>query len=148
MKRLKRTALVLAGAGLPVMALVIHWTRAVSDNPEPVAWDQEACAECHMLISDRRFAAQLQTARGQTLNFDDPACLMTYVAHQHPSVRAIYFRDSQSARWLKADHAGFVRSTDSPMGGGLRAVSLSTAEALGYDETLREIEQGASMEGK
>jgi copper chaperone NosL len=148
MRRAKRTILILAGLAMPMMILAIHRAQAVSDGPQPIAWDQEACAECHMLISERGFAAQLQTTSGQTLNFDDPACLMMYVARQHPSVRAVYFRDSESTRWLRSDEAAFVRSAQSPMGRGLEAVSSSRSGALSFAQALREIEQGGRIEGK
>lgn len=148
MRRPKRTMLTVAGLALPLMIVVIHRAQAISDGPQPIAWDQEACAECHMLISDGSFAAQLQTGSGETLNFDDPACLMMYVSRQRPSVRAIYFRDSESARWLQSDQASFVRSGQSPMGGGLEAVSSSRPGALSYADALREIGQAEPIEGK
>jgi len=148
MTRHKTMTFMLAGLALPLMILAFHHAQTVSDGPQSIVWDQEACAECHMLISEQGFAAELQTTGGQTLDFDDPACLMTYVARQHPGVHAIYFHDSQSARWLRSDQASFVRSAQSPMGRALEAVSSSRPGALSYAEALREIEQAGPIEGK
>jgi hypothetical protein len=128
-------ALVATGA----IAFAVHQSRALPNGPQALAWDRESCLECHMLISDKRFAAQLQTANGAIRNFDDPGCLMLYVTRTHPEVRAIYFRDSQSGNWLLATDAGFVPSASTPMGHGLAAVRKNSAGAIPYQQAMKEV---------
>src|SRR6185436_17764415 len=52
--------------------------RSIPDAPTAIAYDREACAHCHMLIGDPRYAAQLVTEAGDVLDFDDPGCALRY----------------------------------------------------------------------
>lgn len=116
-----------------VLLLVVACSRG-GLGPMPIAYDKESCAYCHMLIGDPRFAAQLLTEDGDVVNFDDPGCLLRYVAEKHPRPRAIWFRDSRGERWLAAANTGFVRDPKTPMGWGVAAVERQTPGALSYDE--------------
>ncbi|HSU30598.1 MAG TPA: hypothetical protein VLJ11_05140 [Bryobacteraceae bacterium] len=131
---------------LSVIGFAVYRLQALPGGPQAVAWDRENCTECHMLISDRHFTAQLQTADGQTRNFDDPACLMKYVERQHPPVHTIYFRDSQSGAWLRSEETGFVTG-HSPMGHGLAAVSNATPGALSYAAALEFMQRANASPG-
>jgi copper chaperone NosL len=101
-----------------------------TDAPTAIRYDHEACAHCHMLIGDARYAAQLVTDGGDVLDFDDPGCLITYLAEAHPRPRHLWFRDARGDRWLDADHARFVTGAATPMGYGLAAVSDDTPGAI------------------
>ena len=103
--------------------------HSVPDAPSAIDSDHEACAHCKMLIGDPRFAAQLVTDDGDMLDFDDPGCLLRYVADAHPAVHRMFFRDSHGARWLVAPSVAFV-ATPTPMGYGYAAVDLTTPGAV------------------
>lgn len=122
-----------------VIGFAVYRIQRAPVGPQPIAWDKESCTECHMLIGDRRFAAQIQTADGRTLNFDDAACLIRYVERQRPTVRAMYFRNSASSGWLSVERSGFVRVKDSPMGGGLAAVPGATPGTLSFDQARTQV---------
>lgn len=123
-ERAQRLVLVAAGLGLVTL---VGWAVCLAqrppDGPEPVAWDREPCAHCRMHVGDPRFAAQLQTAAGETRNYDDPGCLLAELAERRrEGVRAIWFRDSTSDRWIPAADVVFVPVAPTPMGYGLAAV--------------------------
>ena len=147
MTRPKAFAGLLALAVILIIGLAVHRAQALPEGPQPVGWDREGCAECHMLISDKHFAAQLQTAAGEVLNFDDLGCLMTYIADQHPQIHALYFRESRSGEWLTPEQAGFVPTAQSPMGYGLACVCKSTPGALSYSGALDKAQHPASVQG-
>ena len=44
-----------------------------------ISFGFDACAECRMIVTDRRFGAQLTTTTGKSITFDSIACLRTYV---------------------------------------------------------------------
>jgi len=115
------------GLVLVVVALV---TCRRPSGPEPIAFDREACAHCHMLISDPSFAAQLQTADGEIFNFDDPGCLLRWRAEHVQSVRAVWFHHLRDERWLPEAEVAFVPVARTPMGYGLGAVDAATPGAL------------------
>src|SRR5262245_49367111 len=92
--------------------------RSVPDAPTAIAYDREACAHCHMLIGDSRYAAQLVTDDGDVLDFDDAGCALVYLAEHRPAVHRLWFRDTRADRWLAAPDARFVAGAATPMGYG------------------------------
>ena len=117
--------------------------RSVPDEPTAIAYDREACAHCHMLIGDRRFAAQLVTADGDILDFDDPGCALRYLAEAHPAIHRLWFRDPGRDRWLAASGVRFARGADTPMGYGLAAADPATRDALTFDQATALVAQRA-----
>jgi copper chaperone NosL len=117
------------------VAFLLAWTGQPPDGPEPIAWGDEPCAECRMHLDDRRFAAQLQTADGRTLGFDDVGCLFRFMARERPAVHAVYYRHVREDRFIPEARVRFIPVDGSPMNYGLGAIdrpergSLSLAEA-------------------
>jgi copper chaperone NosL len=101
--------------------LIAACSGGVPNGPQPIAYDKEPCTYCHMLIGDPHYAAQLITADGDVLDFDDPGCLDHYVADHHPSIAHIYYRDAHADRWLTAEEAVFEPGASTPMGWGSAA---------------------------
>jgi copper chaperone NosL len=116
------------------LALILCWVaaacRSMPDEPTAIVYDREACAHCHMLIGDPRYAAQLVTSDGKVVNFDDPGCALRYVAEIDPKIHRLWFRDGRGDRWIPAAGVGFVRGAETPMGYGLAAVDATTPGAL------------------
>lgn len=133
-------ALLITAGAVTLIAAGLRRAQAPPVGPQPVAWDRENCAECGMMISDRRFAGQLQTRDGRTLDFDDPGCLMVFLSRGQLPVRAIYFRDQSQDRWLDFADAAFVRSADSPMGRGWAAVPRGTPGSISYGQAMKQME--------
>jgi copper chaperone NosL len=114
-------ALGLAAAAALVTTLVVRSQRP-PEGPQPIVWDAEACTHCHMLIGEPGFAAQLSTDDGRVLDFDDPGCLLRYLADERPHVHALYFHHATEDRWIPGAEVAFRRVASSPMGWGLAAV--------------------------
>ena len=92
-----------------------------------------------MLVGEPKFAAQLQTREGDVLNFDDPGCLLRYVASKKPQTHAIYFNHHKEDRWLPQAQAGFVPAAPSPMGYGLAALPRQTSGALSFQQATIQV---------
>lgn len=104
-----------------------------SDAPAPIAFDREPCAHCRMVISEPRFAAQLQRESGEVESFDDPGCLLAALAADAASaapVRALWFHHVREDRWLDASRVAFEPGDRTPMGYGLGAVDAGTPGAM------------------
>lgn len=82
---------------------------------EPV-WNKQVCAHCHMVLSDPSFAAQLVTADGRRLYFDDVGCLAAYLHESPRPVARSWVR--ARAGWVEAGAARFSSGASSPMGFG------------------------------
>jgi hypothetical protein len=147
MGKLKRV-MVRAAVGLalvtPIWAL-LAWGQADPQGPVPIVWDQEACAECRMHVGEPRFAAQLQTADGLVLNFDDPGCALRFIARTGPRVRALYFHHAKEETWLKHTQTAFVPSSPSPMGYDLAAIPKGSPGALSLQEATLRVTQAKAV---
>ena len=124
---LASSALVLLG----IMAVAVFILQKPPTGPVPIDWDRANCAECKMAISDRNFAAQLQTREGEVYNFDDPGCLFVFLK-KHPDlkVRAIYFWSYTTKKWLRESETAFIRVERSPMGYGIASVPKGTPNSF------------------
>jgi len=116
-------------------------SERIPDAPQPIAWDREACAHCHMHVGDPAFAAQAIAADGRVYDFDDPGCLLAWRARraargESAPVR-VWFHKLDEDRWLPIDAVGFLPVPQSPMGSGLGAVERGRPGALGLDEATR-----------
>lgn len=146
--RVRRAIGWVAVGAVAVGGLVVALREAerLPAGPEPVAWQRATCERCRMLVGDPAFAAQLQTAAGAVLQFDDPGCLLRYEAEVAPEVHAIWFRHLREPRWVPRDRVRFLRVEPTPMGYGLGAVEdageLSYAEAQAWAES-RDAERNA-----
>lgn len=102
-------------------------------GPVAIAPD-DACAFCRMLISDRRFAAEMLDSDGTVYKFDDIACMLRFAqAHgkNAPSAHFYVSNFAHSGEWLDVSRAYFVKlqfSSSSPMASGLIAFG-STSDA-------------------
>lgn len=126
---------------LSMAVLVPLLTLACDIRPEPVHVGSEECAHCSMLISDRRFAAQLLNVRGKAFKFDSVECLRSFVqAGTVPAtdVHSVWVTDLEAGDgWIAAADAAFLSSPElrTPMGGGLAAFA-SAGDARGMAEGL------------
>ena len=88
---------------------------------EPV-WGKEPCAHCKMLVSDKRYAAQIVDEAGEHRFFDDIGCMVLWMDAHKPAVRA-WVRDATSGAWLDARTAQYVQGARTPMDFGFEAHS-------------------------
>lgn len=98
------------------------------EAPPTLHFDHEACDGCGMLVGDPAHAAAIVTRQGETLAFDDPACLFRYVADHAPSVVHLWFHDGVG--WHTEAQVAFRTDATSPMGSGLQAVPAGTPGAI------------------
>ena len=124
-----RAALIVV-VGVAAALFFIMRSEALPSGPVDVVWDHTQCAECRMSVSERAYAAQLQTIDGQVLNFDDPGCLFQYERDTRVAVHAVYYQHVREERWLPEAEAAFIEAGPSPMGYDLGAVAAGTAGAF------------------
>lgn len=135
----RRAALIVGGvlAGLLAVAGVVTWqvheSQRLPDGPVEIAWEQAACAHCHMHLSERAYAVQLQTSDGEVLNFDDPGCFFLYLAEAAPAVHEVWFHHASQPRWLRRAEVGFVPAAATPMNFGLAAVDRAAPGAVSWE---------------
>ena len=100
--------------------------------PPKIQYDTQQCAHCGMVIHDPSSASALIGDSGNTIAFDDPACLIASdAARTHTNWRAWF---SDGARWYPQAEVAFLVGAETPMGSGLHAVPAGTAGAITLEE--------------
>lgn len=117
----------------------------------PIKWDRDPCARCKMIISDRRFAAQVRGGPLQeAFKFDDIGCAMSWCDEKHKvhpwindAATRFWVADaaSQGQRWLDARQAHYVAGARSPMGYDLLAQAHASPGSLDYSAMGQQVAQ-------
>lgn len=116
------------------------------DLPEGMVetkFDRDVCARCSMVISDRRYAAQVKGGPKQrNYKFDDIGCVAFWLKEQgwdaDPAAR-IWVADSAGNTWLDARKAFYIGGKTSPMGYNFAALGTPLPGALDFDTTREHI---------
>lgn len=99
----------------------------MSQEPDDIQLHTDECAYCKMVISDKRFPAQLVSDKGKSYSFDSIECMAAY-EHQNPEIAEgakLYVTDfTEPGKWISVEESDIYRSNDiqSPMGLSLFAV--------------------------
>jgi copper chaperone NosL len=120
LRRRSRTSAATAGAAALAVA------SCMPAGPRALLLNEDACAQCRMVISDARFGGEAITKNGRVMTFDSVECLAAYARSSPPgTVAGLYVIDVQHpGTFVRADSAGFLRGAliGSPMGGGIVAL--------------------------
>lgn len=106
-----------------------------SEQPKDPIWGKQACGSCAMLVSDPPHAAQLVSADGTRVYFDDVGCMAGYVLERNLSPARMWVR-AEGGGWVDARPAKFARGAKTPMDYGF-------TPAPSGDATWADVEQAA-----
>ncbi len=132
----------LSAAGFLLTPLAAALSACQKDGwPEgmvEIKWDRDTCTRCKMVISDRRFAAQLRGGpQDAAYKFDDIGCLLFWIRDKaaempwltDPATK-MWVADLNSkghdVKWLDPRHAHYV-GRHSPMGYNFAATAQPQA---------------------
>jgi nitrous oxide reductase accessory protein NosL len=109
--------------------LLLSGCAVSSGGPPAIRYGASACAECRMLINEARFAATAKTTADDAVAFDSTECLVRYLHRGGPPLTQTWVHDYHAERWLTAEEAFYVASSElaTPMGQGI--VATATADA-------------------
>lgn len=88
-------------------------------GPPEIIYGRDVCAECHMIISEARFAAAYRDAKGEPFTFDDVGDMVTFAKRSDVvDTMTAWVHDYNSEKWIDAKSAHYVRGSSvvSPMG--------------------------------
>jgi hypothetical protein len=115
-----------------------HWPEGM----QPIVWDRDSCVRCSMVISDRRFAAEMRGGPKQTVfKFDDIGCAVFWLRNKaidHP-----WMSDPATHLWV-ADVAS--RGNDVTWLDARVAQYLSKTSPMGYNFGARPHPEAGSMD--
>lgn len=132
---------------LPVAALgfsLAGCNREPSSGPVEIKWDRETDPRCSMVISDKRFAAQIRDPNRKAWKFDDIGCAMFWLMQQTFSEQTpnteFWVNDYRNpGAWLDARKAFYLEGKKSPMGYQFAAVAEPEAGAIPYPEMKKRV---------
>ncbi|MCL2525034.1 MAG: hypothetical protein FWF20_09215 [Betaproteobacteria bacterium] len=131
----------LAASGLALTPLAALLGCQKGDWPEGMAeikWDRDTCTRCNMVISDRRFAAEMRGGpQNAALKFDDIGCLLFWIRDKQaempwltdPATKmwvADMHNKGENIKWLEPRHVHYV-GRRSPMGYNFAATAQPQA---------------------
>lgn len=140
------------GLLLTPLAAALAACGGKGDWPEGMAeikWDRDTCSRCSMVISDRRFAAEMRGGeKGIVFKFDDIGCAMIWLREKarefpwmaEPATR-LWVADAagKGDRWLDARKAYFSGGAMSPMGYNQSAHAYAEGGSLPYEEMRQHV---------
>jgi len=110
--------------------IMVALISACSRLPEPIQYGKDACTYCRMTIMDKRFAAEIITAKGKIFKFDAAECMADFLKEK-PEIAAnkksifLVSDFNHPGQFVDARKSFFLNdnSLASPMGGNLAAFS-------------------------
>jgi len=106
------------------------------NGPIDIKWDRDTCEHCRMVLSDKRFVAQIQGGPGnQVYLFDDFGCAVNWLATQawrEEKTIKIWVADARLGNWLDARQAYYVGGQVTPMDFGLGAVAQPVPGSINF----------------
>ncbi|MGE5467606.1 MAG: hypothetical protein ACM3Y9_09305 [Ignavibacteria bacterium] len=130
----------------PLAALLAGCGRSnLPEGMTEIKWDRDTCTRCRMVLSDRRFAAQVRGGPGDKhFNFDDIGCAVIWLKAQPwggDAALRFWVADAASrgdgVQWLDARRAQYMGGKSSPMGYDFAATALAQAGSFDF-QTMRE----------
>jgi copper chaperone NosL len=103
-------------------------------KPENIDWNKEECAHCKMTIADKRFAAQLLTAKGKAYKFDAIECMAAFINNKRvpqEAIHSLWVMDyDHPDTWLNAKKSLFLAGEhfQSPM--SLNIAAFASRKAM------------------
>lgn len=119
-----------------VLALALAvFACETADQPVDPVWGKQACGSCAMLVSEPAHAAQLATADGTRVFFDDLGCLVEY-QKERGAAKKLWVRTSEG-RWVDAKTAKYKGGAKTPMDYGFTYAADGTAEFADVEDAVK-----------
>jgi copper chaperone NosL len=106
---------------------------ACSNQPQPINYGTDECAECKMTIMDKKFGAELISAKGKVFKFDDWVCMIGFIknggiAENEINKRLVLNYQTENS-FIDAEKAVYYVTEDlhSPMNGNAAAFQTMKA---------------------
>ena len=125
--------------------------QADTTQAPKIAYGEDVCDSCSMIISEERFAAAYWTADGEARRFDDIGGMVAYIQTQGEDVATYWVHDYPTGDWIRAESATFVmdKGLQTPMGFGIAAcANEEQAHALAYGEEGAMVMSWAELVGE
>jgi copper chaperone NosL len=112
-------------------------SQGKTTEPPAIAYGEDVCDRCKMIIGDERFASAYWTVDGTARRFDDIGGMVANYHDSGDEVASFWVHDYLSGEWMTAEAATYVvdNTLQTPMGFGVAACAAEAeARALAYGQ--------------
>ena len=102
------------------LLLTLSCQERPSEPQDPI-WERESCANCRMVLSEKRYAVQRILDSGETHFYDDINCAMKHHHHPHEEGK-LYVRPYGDEKWVPAEEVTYQSGLRTPMNSGYGAM--------------------------
>jgi copper chaperone NosL len=119
-------------AGMYAVIAAVWLSACAPAGPQPpeIAYGQDVCDECGMIVSEAKYAAATLVEKGGPHKFDSIADMLAYhMERPNEQVRAWFVHDYGTGNWIRAETAFYVVNDKihSPMPPGIAAFESQDA---------------------
>ena len=136
-----RRRFIAAGLVLTPLAAALSACGKSGAWPEGMAeikWDRDTCVRCSMVISDRRFAAEMRGGEKNVLfKFDDIGCAVVWMRDKQKDFP--WMADAATRIWVAEIGSTGAGGNMSPMGYNYGARAYAEAGSQGFDEMRQHV---------
>lgn len=106
---------------------LLMFFQSCDTGPEPISYGKEQCSFCKMVISDKKFGAEVITDKGKVYKYDDTHCLVSFLKSNYiekKEVTSVYIVDyAQQEKLIDVQKVFFLKGDNirGPMGGTIAA---------------------------
>ncbi|AOO64146.1 nitrous oxide reductase accessory protein NosL [Sulfurospirillum halorespirans] len=117
-------------------------------GPKKVHWDRDMCERCKMVLSDRKFSAQvINPDNGKKYFFDDIGCVILWFKENSIGWKekaVIWVNDAKTGEWIDARKAFYDVDNITPMaygfGAHVKKEDIATdQEVVNFEEVTRRV---------
>lgn len=128
--------------------LVCGCDSKIDLSPKKIHWDRDMCERCKMVLSDRKFSAQvINPDNGKNYVFDDIGCVILWFQENSITWKehaVIWVNDAKTGEWIDARKAFYDVANITPMAYGFGAHVKSEdikegQEIIDFEEVSRRV---------
>ena len=103
------------------LVLIAILFLSCSTDPQPIQYGKDACYTCKMTLMDKKFGAEIVTAKGKVYKFDDVNCMVNFLNSGYLEDETLEHKlivdYSQPGKLISAEEAFYLKSDEirSPM---------------------------------
>lgn len=117
-----------------ILFLLTVFFISCSTDPQPLQYGKDVCYTCKMTLMDKKFGAELVTAKGKVYKFDDANCMANFINSGHLSeeivVHKLIIDYAQPEKLIAAEGAFYLKSDQ------IRSPMASQVAAFETEETM------------
>lgn len=102
-------------------ALLVILLLSCSTDPQPLQYGKDTCHTCKMTLMDKKFGAEIVTAKGKVYKFDDMNCMVNFLNSGYLDDQILEHKlvvdYTQPGKLIPAEEAFYLKSDEirSPM---------------------------------